>query len=164
MADAVKLTVIYDGCCPLCDREIAFYRGRKGAEGISWIDAAGLAGGKAVPGPMKHQAWGRCHVLYPDGTLVSGGEAFAALWSALPGFRRFAWLFSPVDSMHRDRHSGKFPDWLIRVLRSDHARHGENDMVEDNGASLAGQGKLDEAIARRRPRAMTGVVHRKASP
>lgn len=155
MADAVKLTIIYDGCCPLCDREIAFYRRRKGAESISWIDATGFADGEAVAGLTEHQVRSRFHVLYPDGVLVSGGEAFAALWSALPRFRRFTWLFPPVDPAHRVRHAGTIPGWLIRVLRSDHARGGENDWVDSNESSLAVQRKRDEEIAPHRPGAVT---------
>lgn len=35
-----KLTVYYDGACPLCRREIEFYRRRRGADAIEWVDAA----------------------------------------------------------------------------------------------------------------------------
>ena len=37
MGDARPLTVFYDGACPLCDREISFYKRRRGAEGVRWI-------------------------------------------------------------------------------------------------------------------------------
>jgi hypothetical protein len=35
-----KLTVYYDGACPLCRREIDFYRRRGRAAPIEWVDAA----------------------------------------------------------------------------------------------------------------------------
>ena len=92
-----KLTVFYDGGCPLCVREIGFYRRRKGADEIRWVDVSEIpvseigsspAGeGEVAPGLSCRQALARFHVLDSDGRLVSGGEAFAVLWRALPGFR-----------------------------------------------------------------------------
>jgi hypothetical protein len=34
------------------------------------------------------------HVLDPDGTLLAGADAFALLWSALPGYRRLGRLIA----------------------------------------------------------------------
>lgn len=86
-------TVFYDGGCPLCAREIAFYRRRAGAEAIRWIDVHGLAGAEVAPGLSKAQALARFHVATPEGRIVSGGAAFARLWAALPGFRPVGRLF-----------------------------------------------------------------------
>ena len=84
--------MFYDGGCPLCAREIAFYRRRAGAEAISWIDIHRLDDEEVVPGLTKAQALARFHVATPDGQIVSGGAAFARLWAALPGFRLFGRL------------------------------------------------------------------------
>ena len=82
--------------------------------------------------------------MHPDGTLVSGGRAFAELWAVLPGFRAWGrlfrnrpltWLlnraydvflgFRPqLQTMMTAREArcvGALPAWLVRDLRSDHA-------------------------------------------
>lgn len=144
MKEAPALTVFYDGACPLCDREISFYKRRRGAEDVSWIDVSGTEDGEVAPGLPKDQALARFHVMQSDGTLVSGGGAFAELWTALPGFRPwgrlfrtrpFTWLlkhayvlflgFRPRIQALMIAQAAKgievFPTWLLRDLRSDHA-------------------------------------------
>lgn len=86
-------TVYYDGGCPLCAREIAFFRRRAGADAVSWVDVHTLADNEVVPGLSKTEALARFHVATPDGEVVSGGAAFARLWAALPGFRPLGQLF-----------------------------------------------------------------------
>ncbi|TQV74344.1 thiol-disulfide oxidoreductase DCC family protein [Denitrobaculum tricleocarpae] len=86
-ADNGKVTVFYDGACPLCAREIGFYRERAGAEAVTWLDVSAVEDSEIIPGLSKDQALARFHVLAPEGQLHSGGAAFAQLWQALPGFR-----------------------------------------------------------------------------
>jgi predicted DCC family thiol-disulfide oxidoreductase YuxK len=93
MSRSETTTVFYDGACPLCAKEIAFYQRRKGADRLSWIDVSGAPGPHVAPGLTRDQALARFHVRTADGTLVSGGPAFAALWAALPGFRHLGKLF-----------------------------------------------------------------------
>ena len=82
-----KLTVFYDGACPLCEREIGFYRRRRGADEVRWVDVSAAGDEEVSPGLSRCQAMARFHVRDESGRLVSGGEAFAKLWQALPGFR-----------------------------------------------------------------------------
>lgn len=81
------LIVYYDGSCPLCRREIGFYRRRASDEAIEWVDVS-------APNPLGEglsctAAMARFHVRQPDGRLYSGGLAFATLWRHIPGWR---WL------------------------------------------------------------------------
>jgi predicted DCC family thiol-disulfide oxidoreductase YuxK len=84
-----ELEVFYDGSCPLCAREIGFYRRRVGADAISWVDVSKMTVAELAPGLSKTRALARFHVLTPTGDVLSGAEAFARIWVSLPGFR---WL------------------------------------------------------------------------
>ncbi|MGB5326350.1 MAG: DUF393 domain-containing protein [Pseudomonadales bacterium] len=86
-----KLAVFFDGACPLCQREIAWYRKQAGANNIDWIDVARRSPGTesrlAGLGLSREQALQRFHVQRSDGELLSGGKAFIELWFELPRFR-----------------------------------------------------------------------------
>lgn len=85
------LTVYFDGACPVCRREIGFYRARTG-RAVSYCDVAA----EACPAPdlPREAALRRFHVRLPDGSLVSGAAAFLALWRQTPGFRQLARVLS----------------------------------------------------------------------
>jgi predicted DCC family thiol-disulfide oxidoreductase YuxK len=87
------LTVFYDGACPLCSTEIGYYRRRRGAERLDWVDVSACPTEVVAPGLSRQQALKRFHVRDAGGHLVSGGQAFAVLWSALPAFAWIGWLF-----------------------------------------------------------------------
>jgi predicted DCC family thiol-disulfide oxidoreductase YuxK len=83
-----QLTVLYDGACPLCSREIAFYKGMKPVTPLCFADVSKPA--QALPpGASRAQMLARFHVIDIDGQLLSGARAFVALWATLPGWR---WL------------------------------------------------------------------------
>lgn len=86
-ADPQRLCVFYDGTCPLCRREIAFYRAMKGAEALDWIDISDASVEQLPEGLTRERAMARFHVAAPGTGLLDGGDAFAALWSALPRTR-----------------------------------------------------------------------------
>lgn len=89
-ADAA-LTVLYDGACPLCRREISLYRGIAASQPLAFVDVSDTA--NALPaGTQRAQLLARFHVQQPDGTLVDGARGFVALWALLPGWRWLARL------------------------------------------------------------------------
>lgn len=85
------LTVLYDGACPLCRREIGVYRSLQPLRPdgpVCFADVSDAA--TALPsGVTREQLLARFHVRARDGQLLSGAQAFLALWAALPGWR---WL------------------------------------------------------------------------
>lgn len=85
------LTVLYDGACPLCRREIGVYRGLQPldqAAPLCFADVSDVAL-PLPPGTTRAQLLARFHVRLRNGELLSGAQAFLALWAALPGWR---WL------------------------------------------------------------------------
>lgn len=82
------LTVLYDGSCPLCRREIGIYRNLQSDSPICFADVSDAA--VSLPaGTTQQQLLARFHVQRHDGELLSGAQAFLVLWAALPGWR---WL------------------------------------------------------------------------
>lgn len=91
-ANAEPVIVLYDGSCPVCSREIAHYRRRKGALDIRWIDASkDLVNLKAL-GIGQQAAMDIFHVRDSSGEWRLGVEGFLLIWSSLPAYRWLAWL------------------------------------------------------------------------
>ena len=87
-APAPTVTVLYDGACPLCRREIGLYRGLQPTTPVCFADLSDAS----LPLPTdatREQLLARFHVRGADGQLLSGAQAFLALWAVLPGWR---WL------------------------------------------------------------------------
>jgi predicted DCC family thiol-disulfide oxidoreductase YuxK len=93
-------TVYYDGGCPVCSREIDFYRTRTADGTVNYVDVAATADNPA-PDLDRAAALARFHVRRADGTLVSGGRAFVALWGQVPALRVAARLagIPPVPAL-----------------------------------------------------------------
>ena len=88
------LTVLYDGACPLCRREIGIYRKLRPLRPDSTVCFADVSDA-AVPlpsGTTREALLARFHVQGRDGELLSGARAFLALWAALPGWRWLAFV------------------------------------------------------------------------
>jgi 3-demethoxyubiquinol 3-hydroxylase len=88
------LTVLYDGACPLCRREIGLYQGLAAAQpacALQFADVSDAATG-LPPGSQRDALLARFHVQHADGRLSSGARAFTALWARLPGWRWLAVL------------------------------------------------------------------------
>jgi len=84
------LEVYFDGSCPLCVREINFYRRRMDDDAsVRFVDVSpsSTAGRGDLPDDLDPEtAMARFHVRDRDGRLLSGARAFAELWRAVPGW------------------------------------------------------------------------------
>lgn len=96
-SESATTTVYFDGQCPVCRREIAFYQRQPGGERLCWVDAASCPPQALGPALERPAALARLHVRGADGQLVSGAAAFLALWAALPRTATLArWLDRPL--------------------------------------------------------------------
>ena len=86
-ANCNGLTVMYDGSCPLCRREIGLYQSLKSSEPVAWLD---VSKAESRINPVEQARYmSRFHLRQEDGVILSGAEAFVALWLVMPGWR---WL------------------------------------------------------------------------
>ena len=133
------LTVMFDGACPLCRREISVYQSLKPLEPVQWMDVSGDLAGLTPAEQTRFMA--RFHVRQKDGHLLSGAAAFVALWLTMPGWRwlgRFGglpgvtpvleWMYSfflqlrpHLQRWVRASEVGHLPADMVGDLRSDHA-------------------------------------------
>ena len=99
MAKTIKpplFTVFYDGGRSVWRTRIAIYKmeARRADLAIEWRDVNAEPDALADFGIGREEARRRLHVIDPDGTLLAGADAFALLWSALPGYRRLGRLIA----------------------------------------------------------------------
>ena len=86
-ASCDALTVMFDGACPLCRREVGLYQSLRPLETVAWLDVSKASASLAQQDQSRYMA--RFHVRQKDGRLLSGAAAFVALWLVMPGWR---WL------------------------------------------------------------------------
>jgi predicted DCC family thiol-disulfide oxidoreductase YuxK len=87
------LKVFFDGECPLCRKEINFYKKISQDSQISWINIEGASFDAGTTGLSKDKLKARFHVMLND-EVYTGGYAFLQLWSFIPGF---AWATKVLD-------------------------------------------------------------------
>lgn len=79
--DEHRVTVWFDGGCPLCRREIALMRRLDRRRRLECIDLT--APGAACP-IDRRTLLARFHARVGNGPMLDGAAAFAAVWRALP--------------------------------------------------------------------------------
>ncbi len=133
------ITVLYDGACPLCRREIALYQGLTPNAPLCFADVSDET--QPLPpgtGPSREALLARFHLRLADGRLVSGAEAFVALWAALPGWRwlaRLARVPGVLWLMERSyRGFLRIRPWMQRwAARWEPSRRTPSPLAEKNG-------------------------------
>ena len=133
------LTVMFDGGCPLCRREVAVYQALEPLEPVAWLDVSQTSANMLPEDRARYLA--RFHVRTPSGQLLSGAAAFVALWQTMPGwrwlgrlgtlpgvmpllevmYRGFLHLRPSIQRLVRTLDTAHLPSDLIGDLRSDHA-------------------------------------------
>ena len=124
MTKTAALRVFYDGKCPLCQREIAYYQRLTSTEPINWIDANENPNQLKAAGITKAEALARLHAVSTKGEIVSGVHAFHEIWKPLPRFRLLAIClnFYPLQLFMRHLYE-KFLHYrptLQKILQNNH--------------------------------------------
>ena len=90
---AADLTILYDGGCPLCLREVRFLRRRDGERGrLAFVDVAAVDYDPSSHGQISYRdAMERIHGLTGTGEVVRDVEVFRRAY-ALVGL---GWLYAP---------------------------------------------------------------------
>ena len=84
MSTHIVTHVYFDGGCPVCRREIDWYRSRPSRTPIDWVDVSTSTCDPS--GDLcRADALRVFHVRCAGGRLVRGAQAFALLWQRYPG-------------------------------------------------------------------------------
>ncbi len=88
--DWYKPLVFFDGGCPVCRREILHYQRLDADSNLCWLDIHTHPEALRGYGLTLTETMQRMHVMESDGRLVSGVDAFIAVWRRLPHYRLLA--------------------------------------------------------------------------
>jgi len=93
MSDLDKLTLFYDGACPLCQAEILFLSGRNQAKLLDFIDINSVQFDPQKVGVSCEAALAAMYGQFASGKLIHGISVFPEAYrrAHLP---RMAWFFS----------------------------------------------------------------------
>ena len=84
------IQVFYDGKCGLCAREINYYRNKDSAHNIDWVDVNERFDELNKLDIPLATALKHMHARLEDGRLVTGVDAFIAIWQRIPGWQGMA--------------------------------------------------------------------------
>ena len=96
-APAPQLTLLYDGACPLCLREVRFLRQRDArlhgaAPWLAFVDVDAADYNPAEHGGISYrEAMGRIHALDGDGRVLTDVAVFRAAYRLIG----LGWLYAP---------------------------------------------------------------------
>jgi predicted DCC family thiol-disulfide oxidoreductase YuxK len=116
-----ELTLLYDGECPLCSREVEMLRRRDRRGAIEWIDIAAPDFDAGRFGLDHATVMARIHGVLPDGTVIEGMEVFRRAYAAVG----LGWVMAPsgwpVVGRLFDAAYGWFARNRLRLTGREHA-------------------------------------------
>jgi predicted DCC family thiol-disulfide oxidoreductase YuxK len=116
------LEVFFDGSCPLCRREIAYYEKLDSARKLAWVDVS-QTHASCPDGYCQQDLLKRFHVRTKQGQVVSGAAGFALMWTMLPGAWKYVGHLAqwwPVNTLLELAYRAFLPlrPWLQRRARA----------------------------------------------
>ena len=79
-----EVTLFWDGGCPLCRKEIAYYQWLDAERRVDWIDLTAEPQRLDAHGVALETALSKIHGIDKSGSIVIGVPAFIAVWEVLP--------------------------------------------------------------------------------
>ncbi len=92
MSASARLTLFFDGDCPLCRREIDLLRRIDRDGRVELVDIARPSFLSPDPGVTREDLMARIHARRPDGRWLEGMDVFRAMWEAVG----WGWLLAPT--------------------------------------------------------------------
>jgi predicted DCC family thiol-disulfide oxidoreductase YuxK len=88
-----QIRVLFDGACPLCEREIRMLeRLDRGRGCVDFEDISQPAFDPVIYGLDAEQVMARIHGVLPDGSVIEGLEVFRRVYAAVG----LGWLLAPT--------------------------------------------------------------------
>lgn len=114
-----KLTVFYDGACPRCVRDRAWYENLSSAtdDTVEWLDITGRDDELRGLGIEPATALRELHVRDADGVIHRELDAYILLLSRVPRLKPLAWLIGLPGL--RPLLSQLYRAWVLRRLRAE---------------------------------------------
>ena len=89
-----KITVFYDGACPLCVRDRQVYESKdpETEKRVEWFDITGKDQELIDLGIDPHKALTELHIRDVNGQILSELDAYRVLMARIPQYRFLGWL------------------------------------------------------------------------
>lgn len=89
-----KITVFYDGACPLCVRDRQVYESKdpEAEKRVEWFDITGKDQELIDLGIDPHKALTELHIRDVNGQILSELDAYRVLMARIPQYRFLGWL------------------------------------------------------------------------
>jgi predicted DCC family thiol-disulfide oxidoreductase YuxK len=89
----IEFVMLYDGQCPICQREINWLRSKNSQGKLGLIDITDEGFDAESYGTSFEALMAEIHGIYADGRLVKGVEVFCASYQAVG----LGWLVAPMQ-------------------------------------------------------------------
>jgi predicted DCC family thiol-disulfide oxidoreductase YuxK len=112
------LTLLYDGGCPLCVREVTFLRGRDRSQQLAFVDINEPDYNSHAHGGITYrEAMGRIHALRDDGSVVRDVAVFREAYRLIG----LGWVYAPTQwpiiAALADRAYDLWAQWRLAITR-----------------------------------------------
>ena len=94
--NAAPIRMLYDGLCPLCQREVRAIRRHDRRGAIQPVDITAPDFDPSAFGLSRADVHARMHAVLPDGSIVTGMEAFRRIYDAIGMGWLWRWTGWPI--------------------------------------------------------------------